>query len=63
MEEEDQLEKQISAVPTTKIKINNDYPLINLENIEFEGNPTIYITVIGKKKCGTSALIKSYLKR
>ena len=61
--EEEQLEKQISAVPTAKIKINNDYPLTNIENIEFEGHPTIYITVIGKKKCGKSALIKSYLKK
>ena len=67
MEDEEQSpnynNKIFSAAPTNKIKINNEYPLNNLENVEFSGNPTIYITVIGRKKCGKSALIKSYLQK
>lgn len=64
MEENESSEKKIiSAVPTKNIKIKNEFPLTNIEGIEFSGILTINITVIGKKKCGKSALIKSYLKK
>ena len=64
MEEDDQSEpKFYSASPSKKININNELPLMNIENIEFTGRLTIHITIIGKKKCGKSALIKSYLNK
>jgi GTPase SAR1 family protein len=65
MEEESQKsDKQIiSATASKKIKINNDFPSINPDRIEFKGRLTINIVIIGKKKCGKSALIKSYLQK
>ena len=60
--DEEQSSKQISQEPISKVKFNEN-PLINIENMEFTGKPTIYITVIGKKKCGKSALIQCYLKK
>ena len=64
MEEDDQSEPKFnSASPSKKININNELPLMNIENIEFTGRLTIHITIIGKKKCGKSALIKSYLNK
>ena len=55
--------KIYSAKPTKKVNIYNEYPLNKIDGIEFEGKLTIHITVIGKKKCGKSSLIKSYLKK
>ena len=65
MEDDEQLmeHRNISVVPTLKLKIDNDLPLINADKIEFTGRLTIHIAIIGKKKCGKSALIKTYLKK
>ena len=65
MEEDVQIiqHRNISVAPTQKIKIDNDLPVINADKIEFQGRLTIHITIIGKKKCGKSALIKTYLKK
>ena len=64
MEEDESIEKKIiSAVPTKNIKIKNEYTLPNFEGFAFSDRLSINITVIGKKKCGKSALIKSYLKK
>lgn len=65
MEDEEQLmeRRNISVIPTQKMKLENEIKLINAEKIEFEGKLTIHITIIGKKKCGKSALIKTYLKK
>ena len=62
-EDESNEQKIISAVPTKNIKIKNEYPLPNIEGIEFSDSLSINITVIGKKKCGKTALLKSYLKK
>lgn len=63
-EEDPSSEKQvISAAPSKRIKISNEFPSIYPDKIEFDGKLTINITIIGKKKCGKSALIKCYLKK
>lgn len=63
-EEDPPSEKQvISAAPSKRIKISNEFPSIYPDKIEFDGKLTINITIIGKKKCGKSALIKCYLKK
>lgn len=53
----------MSAVPAKKIKINSDFSLPNIDGIEFSGKLSINISIIGKKKCGKSALIQCYLKK
>lgn len=64
MEEELYSDKNIiSATQTKKINIKSDFPPINSEGIEFSGRLTLNITIIGKKKCGKSSLIKSYLMK
>jgi len=65
MEEESQnSDKQIISATASKIiKINNEFPSINPDRIQFKGRLTINIAIIGKKKCGKSALIKSYLQK
>ena len=55
--------KVYSDMPTNKLSVNNEYPLNNIKGLKFSGKLTIHITIIGKKKCGKSALIKTYLKK
>ena len=43
--------------------INNSITLNKSKTIKFSGKLRLNITIIGKRKCGKSALIKSYLKK
>lgn len=65
MEEEGKIkERQYnSVVPNKVVNFSGDLPLANADKIEFNGRLTIHITIIGKKKCGKSALIQCYLKK
>ena len=42
---------------------NYEIPVIYKGGIEFSGQLTMHIAIMGKKKCGKSALIKGYLKK
>jgi GTPase SAR1 family protein len=64
MEEEQSSDNNnISAKQSKKINIKSEAPPINAQNFQFSGDLKINLTVIGKKKCGKSCLIKSYLKK
>ena len=64
MEDEQYSEKHtISATQSKKFNIKSEIPPISSDRIQFIGKLTINISVIGKKKCGKSSLIKSYLKK